>query len=128
MIIGQENCRLQMTQSHFSAIGKTTPPSPAADLPTLTYEKRLTLDFNGEEIEAASITRRAHTDGDTICIASRRCGPYGRCVCEQLYPYIDLSVKGTIDGYFPVIDEVLGKIDDKTQVMPGAWTTGDETS
>ena len=26
---------------------------------------------------------------------------------------------GRIDGYFPVIDEALGMIDDKTQVIPG---------
>jgi glyoxylase-like metal-dependent hydrolase (beta-lactamase superfamily II) len=120
VIVGQENCRLQMTRSHYSAHwGRTSPVSPIEDWPTLTYEKRLTLDFNGEEIEA-SHNQTAHTDGDTIVYFHHANVVHlGDVFVNNLYPYIDLGVKGTIDGYFPVIDEVLGRIDDKTQVVPG---------
>jgi len=43
----------------------------------------------------------------------------GDVFVNNLYPYIDIGAKGTVDGYFPVIDEVLARIDDKTQVVPG---------
>ena len=120
VIVGQENCRLKMMQSHYSAHwGRTTPPSPAADLPTLTYEKRLTLYLNGEDVELVH-SGPAHTDGDSIVYFRRANVVHmGDVFVNDLYPYIDLSAKGTIDGYFPVIDEVLGRISESTQVVPG---------
>lgn len=119
-IIGQENCRLRMTQSRYSGMtGKTSPPAPAASQPTLTYDRRLTLDFNGEEIEAF-YKQPSHTDGDSIVYFHHANVVHmGDVFVNNLYPYIDLGANGTIDGYFPVIDEVLGRIDDKTQVVPG---------
>lgn len=120
VIIGQENCRLRMTQSRYSGLtGKTSPPAPAASLPTVTYEKKLSLYFNGEEVEAAH-RQPAHTDGDTIVYFHHANVVHmGDVFVNNLYPYIDLGANGTVDGYFPVIDEVLTRIDDKTRVVPG---------
>jgi cyclase len=120
VIIGQENCRLRMTQSRYSGMtGKTSPPAPAASLPMVTYEKKLTLYFDGEEVEAAH-RQPAHTDGDTIVyFHNANVVHMGDVFVNNLYPYIDLGANGTVDGYFPVIDEVLARIDDKTQVVPG---------
>jgi cyclase len=120
VIIGQENCRLRMTQSRYSGMTrKTSPPAPAASLPTVTYEKKLTLYFDGEEVEAAH-RQPAHTDGDSIVYFHHANVVHmGDVFVNNLYPYIDLGANGTVDGYFPVIDEVLARIDDKTQVVPG---------
>lgn len=120
VIIGQENCRLHMTESRYSALtGKTTPPAPVGSLPTVTYEKRMTLYLNGEEIEAFH-PQPSHTDGDTIVYFHHaNVVQMGDVFVNNLYPYIDLGAKGTVDGYMPVIDEVLARIDDKTQVVPG---------
>jgi len=109
-----------MTQSRYSGLtGKTSPPAPAASLPTVTYEKKLSLYFNGEEVEAAH-RQPAHTDGDTIVYFHHANVVHmGDVFVNNLYPYIDLGANGTVDGYFPVIDEVLTRIDDKTRVVPG---------
>jgi cyclase len=119
-IIAQENCRLRMTQSRYSGMtGKTSPPAPVASLPTLTYDRRLTLEFNGEEIEAF-YKQPSHTDGDSIVYFHHANVVHmGDVFVNNLYPYIDLGAHGTINGYFPVIDEVLGRIDEQTQVVPG---------
>ena len=120
VIVAQENCRLRMTESRYSGMtGKTSPPAPVANLPTVTYEKRMTLYLNGEEIEAFH-NQPAHTDGDTIVYFHHANVVHmGDVFVNNLYPYIDIGAKGTVDGYFPVIDEVLARIDDKTQVVPG---------
>ena len=120
VIVAQENCRMRMTQSRYSGMtGKTSPPAPVANLPTVTYEKRMTLYLNGEEIEAFH-NQPAHTDGDTIVYFHHANVVHmGDVFVNNLYPYIDIGAKGTVDGYFPVIDEVLARIDDKTQVVPG---------
>jgi cyclase len=119
-IIGQENCRLRMTESHYSAMtGTTSPPAPAASVPTVTYDKKLTIFLDSEEVEAAH-KQPAHTDGDTIVyFRHANVVHLGDVFVNNLYPYIDLDANGTVDGYFPVIDEVLSRIDDKTQVIPG---------
>jgi len=119
-IIGQENCRLRMTESHYSAMsGTTSPPAPVGSIPTITYAKKLTIYLDGEEIEAAH-KQPAHTDGDTIVYFHHANVVHlGDVFVNNLYPYIDLDANGTVDGYFPVIDEVLSRIDDKTQVIPG---------
>ena len=120
VIVGQENCRLRMTQSRYSGMtGKTSPPTPVESWPTVTYDKRMTIYFNGEEIEAF-YKQPSHTDGDTIVYFHHANVVHmGDVFVNNLYPYIDLGANGTVDGYFPVIDNVLAVIDDKTQVVPG---------
>lgn len=120
VIIGQYNCRLRMTESRYSAMtGTTSPPAPAASLPTITYRTDLTLYLDGEEVELTH-KQPAHTDGDTIVYFHHANVVHmGDVFVNNLYPYIDLGANGTVDGYLPVIDEVLARIDDKTQVVPG---------
>jgi cyclase len=119
-IVGQENCRLRMTQSRVSPLtGKTSPPAPVDSWPTLTYEHRLTLYMNGEEIES-TYKQPSHTDTDTIVYFHHANVVHmGDVFVNNLYPIIDIASNGTIDGYFPVIDAVLARIDDKTQIVPG---------
>ena len=120
VIIGQENCGLRLTQTMYSAYwDRSSPPAPVASVPTLTFDRKLTLFFNGEEIEAFH-NQPAHTDGDAIVYFHHANVVHmGDIFVNNLYPYIDLPAKGRIDGYFPVIDEVLERIDDHTQVVPG---------
>jgi cyclase len=119
-IIGQENCRLRMTQSRASPLtGKTSPPAPVAGWPTLTYQNRITLYLNGEEIEGV-YKQPSHTDTDTIVYFHHANVVHmGDVFVNNLYPLIDIGSNGTVDGYFPVIDAVLARIDDKTQIVPG---------
>ena len=120
VIVGQENCRLRLTQSRYSAMtGTTSPPAPAASLPSITFENKFTLYLDGEEVEATH-KQPAHTDGDTIVyFRHANVVHLGDVFVNNLYPYIDLDANGTVDGYLPVIDEVLSRIDNKTQVVPG---------
>jgi cyclase len=119
-IIGQENCRLRMTQSRYSALtGTASPPAPAASLPTITYNKELAVHLDGEEMEAVH-PGPAHTDGDTIVyFRHANVVHLGDVFVNDLYPYIDLDANGTVDGYLVVIDEVLARINDETRVIPG---------
>jgi glyoxylase-like metal-dependent hydrolase (beta-lactamase superfamily II) len=120
VVIAQENCRKRMTETLHSAFwGSTTLPSLTAELPTLTYDHRLTLEFNGEEVTLFH-NQPSHTDGDTIVYFHKANVVHmGDIFVNNLFPYIDVGVGGRVDGYLPVIDEVLGMIDDKTQVVPG---------
>jgi cyclase len=120
VVIAQENCRARMMETQHSAFwGSTTLPSSTVELPTLTYDRRLTLEFNGEEITAVH-SQPSHTDGDTIVYFHKANVVHmGDIFVNSLFPYIDVGVGGRVDGYLPVIDEVLAIIDDRTQVVPG---------
>jgi glyoxylase-like metal-dependent hydrolase (beta-lactamase superfamily II) len=120
VVVGQDNCRARMLQTRYSAYwGYTSPPAPRADLPTLTFQRSLTLFFDEEEILSTHGTP-SHTDGDTVVYFRKANVVHmGDIFVNNLYPYIDILAKGTINGYLPVIDEVLAKIDDRTQVIPG---------
>lgn len=119
-IIAQEDCRAAMLVGHFSPHWNTFSPAiPEADTPHLTFRDRLVLHFDGEEI-IATHKCPAHTAGDTVVyFKNANVVHLGDVYINGLYPYIDLADHGTIDGYFPVIDEVLAQINDHTRVIPG---------
>jgi len=119
-IIGSDNCRASMLKPAISRLtGLPVKPPPIANVPTLTFDHHLTLIFNGEEILSFH-KEPAHTDGDTIIFFKHANVMHlGDIFVNNLYPLIDIHSGGRIDGYFPVIDEALGMMDDKTIVIPG---------
>lgn len=120
VLIAQTQCRARLLEGQFSRYwNRVSPAIPEDEAPSLTYETSLTLRFDGEEVTASHL-RPAHTDGDTVVYFKRANVVHlGDIYINGLYPFIDVASKGTIDGYFPVLDDVLSKIDDKTLVIPG---------
>lgn len=127
-IIAHSNARLRMlTEQRSLFFGSTTPPSPAAALPVVTFPEGLTLHFNGEAIDFFFVSA-AHTDGDAIVyFTSANVVHMGDIYINELYPIIDLAGGGNIDGYLPALDAVLARIDDNTRVVPGHGPIGDKT-
>jgi glyoxylase-like metal-dependent hydrolase (beta-lactamase superfamily II) len=120
LIIAQENCRADMLVSHYSVHWKShSAVVPESEAPGLTYQDRLTLYLDGEEVTAFH-NQPSHTDGDSVVyFRHANVVHLGDVFVNLLYPYIDLATRGTINGYLPVIDEVLALIDDRTKVVPG---------
>jgi len=120
VVIAQENIRADLLVSHYSPHWKSHSPAiPEAEAPNLTFRDRLTLYFDGEEVVAFH-NRPSHTTGDTVVyLRKANVVHLGDVFVNFLYPYIDVTGKGTIDGYMPVIDEVLALINDQTKVVPG---------
>jgi cyclase len=126
VLIAQTQCRARLLEGQFSRYWNHFSPAIAeADAPELTFETSLTLHFDGEEVTASHL-QPAHTDGDTVVYFKRANVVHlGDIYINGLYPYIDLSAKGTIDGYFPVLDDVLARIDAHTLVIPGHGPVSD---
>jgi cyclase len=120
VLIAQSQCRARLLQGEFSPYwGHFSPATPAEDAPTLTFENTLTLYFDGEEVTASHL-QPSHTDGDTVVyFKNANVVHMGDIYINGLYPYVDVGAKGTIDGYFPVLDGVLSKTDAKTIVIAG---------
>jgi glyoxylase-like metal-dependent hydrolase (beta-lactamase superfamily II) len=118
-IVAHENVRKRMSTEQFMEfLNERIKASPAVALPVVTFTSDMAFHLNGEEISVFHVAR-AHTDGDAIVHFKKGNIVHMGDVYNRSYPFIDTSAGGTIDGVIAAIDHVIGRIDDKTLVIPG---------
>ncbi len=119
VIIGQDHVRDRLSHPPVSFFGGAPPPAPPQAMPLITYDRSMTLHCNGEDVLLFN-EGVAHTDTDTVVYFPKSNVVHmGDIYINGLYPIIDVHARGTIEGYFPIIDRVLGMINDDTKVIPG---------
>jgi cyclase len=98
---------------------RTTPASPAAALPLVTFAESLSFHVNGEDVDAIHVPP-AHTDGDVL-VYFRKANVIhgGDTVFNGAYPLVDLSSGGSMDGMIGAADRVLAAADASTKIIPG---------
>ena len=120
LIMAHENTRMRMTsEQYFPDFDMKIPPFPEAALPVLTFTDSLTLHFNGDEIQVIHI-EKAHSDAD-ILIYFRKANVIhtGDLYFTVLYPFIDVSHGGSIDGMIAAAERIISMIDENTKIIPG---------
>jgi glyoxylase-like metal-dependent hydrolase (beta-lactamase superfamily II) len=127
-IVAHDNVRKRMSveQTIEAFGGRKVPPSPPKALPVVTFSEETTFYLNGDEIHVIHV-KNAHTDGDAI-IYFRKANVVhmGDTFINGMYPVIDYSTGGTIDGYIAAQEKVLAMIDDQTKLIPGHGPLGDK--
>ncbi|MCZ6463534.1 MAG: MBL fold metallo-hydrolase [Proteobacteria bacterium] len=120
LIVAHENVRERMgTEQFMAAFGRRVPPAPAGALPVVTFSDRLTLHWNGQEIRVVHVAP-AHTDGDSLVhFRSANVLHMGDTFFGGMYPFIDLSSGGSIEGVIAAAEAGLALADDKTRIIPG---------
>jgi glyoxylase-like metal-dependent hydrolase (beta-lactamase superfamily II) len=120
LIVAHENVRKRLSAEGFiEFLGMKTKPEPKVALPVVTFTRDLAFHLNGDEIRAFHIAR-AHTDGDSIIHFSKSDVIHmGDSFFNKLYPFIDTSSGGTVDGVLAAADRVLKMAGDKTRIIPG---------
>lgn len=101
------------------------PPAPPGALPTRIVTEQETMRVNG-----ATLTLRhpgpAHTDTDLVVhFAEADILHAGDIFWNGVYPFIDHSSGGSIDGTIRVVDTLLRDATDRTIVIPGHGPPGD---
>lgn len=92
---------------------------PDHALPTLTYDGRMQIHWNGETVELIH-EGPAHTGGDTaVYFRGRNAVHMGDVYNNSGYPFIDAGNGGSIDGVIAFCQAVLAEIDEDTVVIPG---------
>jgi cyclase len=120
LIVAHENVRKRMSVEQFmEAFGRRVPPSPPAALPVVTFNDTVTFHLNGEEIRAFHVAP-AHTDGDTVIhFKNKNVIHMGDVFFNGIYPFIDVSAGGSIEGMIEAVGQVLKIAQDETIIIPG---------
>jgi len=126
-IVAHENVRKRLsTEQVVEAFKMTIPPSPKVALPVITFTQDMTFHLNGDEIYIFH-PESAHTDGDAI-IYFRKSNVIhlGDLFFNGMYPFIDISAGGSIDGMITAVDRVLQICNAETKVIPGHGVVSDK--
>ena len=120
VVVAHENVRARMSVDQFiEAFGRTVPASPPGALPVITFTNALTFHWNGDDLHTFHV-EHAHTDGDAIIhFKASNVVHMGDTYFNGMYPFIDVSSGGGIDGMIAAADKVLAMIDDQTKIIPG---------
>jgi len=120
LIIAHKNVRERMSKDQVNRVfGRTTPASPEEALPVITFSEDMNLHFNGEEVLIFHV-HNAHTDGDGIVwFPKSNVIHMGDTYFAGRYPYIDISVGGSIDGIIEAVNRVLFLVNEETRIIPG---------
>jgi cyclase len=119
VLISRDELRDRLAHPAPAANGTPGVPAPAAALPLVTYEGRLTFHMNGEEIRLVAIPR-AHTDGDTLVFFPNSdvimSGDFYRSI---QYPNIDRANGGSLNGMLEGLGVIIGMAGPNTKIVPG---------
>jgi glyoxylase-like metal-dependent hydrolase (beta-lactamase superfamily II) len=119
-IIAHEN-----TRKHLSEIQRVEDwdynflPSPSGAIPSDVFSGNRKLKLNGASIELKSY-KPAHTDSDlSVTFGEADILHVGDTYWNGIYPFIDYSTGGSIDGMIAASDVNLAAATDNTIIIPG---------
>lgn len=120
VIWAQHNVAARLSRPQYmAAYNAHIPAGPAIALPTRTFGASATIVFGNERVVLVHIPH-AHTDGDTLVKLSRANVLHmGDVYFNGLYPFIDRSSGGSIQGLIRAVDAGLRLSDTRTRIVPG---------
>ena len=126
-IVAHAKTKQRMTESH-DLLGMHFEPSPAAALPTATFTQKHSVRANGEELTLTYVPP-AHTDTDIVVhYAKGNVLHMGDLFFNGMYPFIDASTGGNINGMIAAAQRVLTMANGSTKIVPGHGPLADRAA
>lgn len=114
-IIAHENTRKRMATGG----GKDDPPAPAAALPVITFEDKISVHLNGEDIRAIHFPT-GHTDTDVVIFFTKSNVVHmGDDFFNGIFPFIDSDGGGSVRGLIANLTKLLEQIPADAKIIPG---------
>ncbi len=119
-IIAHDNVRRRLATEQKSELFKrTTPASPKEALPVITFDKSLSVHFNGEEIKVIHFPK-GHTDGDSVIFfTTSNVVHMGDDFFVAAFPFVDLESGGSVQGLTKNIGDIIPKLAADVKIIPG---------
>ncbi|MEJ7669469.1 MAG: MBL fold metallo-hydrolase [Casimicrobiaceae bacterium] len=120
LIVAHDNVRKRMSTAQLiEFLGMPIKASPKRALPVVTFTTDVTFHLNGDEVHVFHVAN-GHTDGDAIVhFKKSNVIHLGDIFFNKLYPFIDTSSGGSVDGMIAATDRVLSLANDDTKLIPG---------
>ena len=126
-VIAHENTAKRLTETH-ELLGMRFEPAPKESLPTDTFAASHKLSANGEDV-VLNYVPPAHTDTDiSIRFAKGNVLHLGDLFFNGIYPFIDASTGGSIDGMIAAATATLKQVDGNTKIVPGHGPLADRAA
>jgi glyoxylase-like metal-dependent hydrolase (beta-lactamase superfamily II) len=117
-VIAHTNVRKRLVEG-MTIPGRTVAPAAKEALPVITFDNKVSVHFNGEEIRALHFPR-AHTDGDAIIFfTAANVVHMGDVFFNGMFPFVDIDSGGDVEGYTKTVGEVLAKLPADAKIIPG---------
>ncbi len=118
-IVAQKNMlRHLLTKGVQGADGKKM-AAPKKALPVITFSESMDFHLNGLDAHVFHLPH-AHTDGDAaVHFTNVNVIHMGDTMFNKIFPFMDFSSGGTLDGYIEAQKTVLGLVDENTKIIPG---------
>src|SRR5262249_37176234 len=114
-IIAHENTRKRL----LTGRGKEQPPAPAVALPVITFEDKLAVHLNGEDIRAIHFPS-GHTDTDVVIFFTKSNVVHmGDDFFNGIFPFIDSEGGGSVKGLIANLEKLLDQIPPDARIIPG---------
>jgi len=126
-VLAHENTKTRMAESHDSALMGLHIPASAADaLPQQTFSSSQKLQANGETL-MLQYFQPAHTDTDIyIHFQHANVIHMGDTFFNGVYPVIDSSTGGKVNGMLAAAEKILSLADNSTKIVPGHGPLGNK--
>ncbi len=96
-----------------------TPPAPKVALPVITFEDKVSVHLNGEDIRAIHFPH-GHTDGDSVIFFPQsKVVHMGDDFVTYGYPFVDLASGGSVKGLVADLDKLIPEIPADAKIIPG---------
>ena len=117
-VIAHTNVRKRLAEG-MTIPGRTVAPAAKEALPVVTFDNKVSVHFNGEEIRALHFPH-SHTDGDAIIFfTNSNVVHMGDVFFNGMFPFVDIDSGGDVDGYTRTVGEVLAKLPAGAKIIPG---------
>ena len=121
-IVAHRNAREDMARGgviNMVAARYGQQPYPEDALPVITFEDRMRLHYNGDQIDLVH-AGPAHTTGDTAVIFRKHKAVHFGDVFNNLgYPFVDVDSGGDINGMIAFCQAILDELPQDAIVIPG---------
>jgi cyclase len=95
------------------------PNAAPSALPVITFDDRLSVHFNGEEIKLVGLGP-GHTDGDAVILfTGSKVAHTGDSFINSRLPFFDLGSGGDAEGYARNIKTIQGLVTADMKIIPG---------
>jgi cyclase len=128
-IIAHENCRKRLsTPQEIAAFQMHFDAAPVGAWPRTTFNDKFALYYDGEQVDLGYILP-AHTDGDIyVKLQKANVLHCGDIFFNGIFPFIDPSSGGNINGMIAGSAQCLTQADAETKVIPGHGPLGDKSA